>query len=133
MEKRKRILLVEDNPLSYRHIINPLRERYEVTIAFSLREAERLLMFKVYDLLIVDMMMPTAQFNEFQEFHAGLVFYDTYIRIKFPEMPTIIWSVINDGFEDYKNKKRDLGENVDSLYFCNKEDLLEKVDSILNK
>lgn len=132
MEMRKRVLLVEDNPLYYRHIVDPLHERYEVTEVSSLREAEWFLTYKVYDLLIVDMMMQTAKFNEFQEFHAGLVFYDTYVRIKFPKMPTIIWSVINDGFDDYKNQKQSLGENVDSLYFCNKEDLLDEVDRILN-
>lgn len=132
MEKFKDILLIDDRPSTYQNFIDALQERYNVVIALSLKGAKRQLRYRKFDLAIVDMMMPTNGFDDIDDFHAGLMFYDSIIRNNYPEMPTIIWSVINEVTE-YKDKKQKLGQQIDNLYYCNKErvsNLLSVIDSI---
>ncbi len=135
MEDKKSILLIDDNPEYYDEIIQSLKELYNVVVVLSLKSAERLLYYRSFDLAIVDMMMSARGYENFEEFRAGLMFYDSVIRAKHPKMPTIIWSVI-DEVEEYKNKKLELGENVDNLYYCYKDwgsKMFETIESILNQ
>lgn len=132
MEKLKDILLIDDRPSIYQNFIDELQKLYNVVVALSLRGAQRQLRYRKFDLAIVDMMMPANGFKNINDFHAGLMFYDSVIRSNYPEMPTIIWSVI-DEVTEYKDKKQKLGQQIDNLYYCNKErvsNLLSVINSI---
>lgn len=134
MDKQKDILLIDDRPLVYNNFIVALEKRYNVVISKTLKGAQRQLLYRSFDLAIVDMMMPANEFENFNDFHAGLMFYDNVIRSNYPAMPTIIWSVI-DEVTEYKDNKQQLGEQVENLYYCNKERvniLMTLVDSILS-
>lgn len=135
MKNRKDILLIDDNPETCTEIIDSLKERYNVIVLMSLTSANRILNIRPFDLAIIDVMMQTGISAGINEFQTGLMFYDSYIKTKYPDMPIIFLSYLSES-EVHRNAKTILGDSADKLHYCNKfadSDLLNKVDNILNQ
>ncbi|TRZ44337.1 response regulator transcription factor [Robertkochia solimangrovi] len=83
---KKRILVVEDNPMIVKSLEFKLtRDGYNVTVAVDGREGLRLLEKEAFELVITDLMLPFVTGNELIE----------HIRKNNPELPVIVLSTSN--------------------------------------
>lgn len=97
------ILLVDDNPRDNSGYINELKRRHNVDVAIRISSAKRLLENKRYDLIVLDVMMPTQGLATHSEMTTGYVFYNE-IMISKPDLKTrvLFWSNLNkDSFDEF--------------------------------
>lgn len=135
MEKKKKILIIDDNPLIVEDFLFPLREDYDILVNCSVKHSSRLLELNHYDLIILDIMMP-ASFVTKNEYTAGFDYYSFYLRTNHPEIKVVFWSGLTyDTFIHYFADKGKIPANV---YFLQKKywdinHLKEFVDFIFSK
>lgn len=136
MEKKKKILIIEDNPQCCEDHINVLKQKYDVSVTFSIYSAVRHLKLYYFDLVIVDIMMPTYGLDYKNEYTAGLDFYYLHIRLNYPSMKVLAWSAASSLFYSYIEGKGGEKE-FPNLYFVEKnffslEEFKTKVEQILS-
>lgn len=76
----KNILIIDDNPLNGEDYIAPLKEIYTVTVNVSLKDSYRRIQMNHYDLIVIDIMMPTQWLKNRDELKTGLYFYVEKLR-----------------------------------------------------
>lgn len=125
---KKSILIIDDNPLNCEDYIAPLRERYNVTTCMSLLDADRKIWLHQYDVIVIDIMMPTLGVSTKDELKTGLFFYMEQLKPK-SSMTTryLFWSSLSkDTFDDFFQEEKP--NNVD---FVHKEP--KNINHLLNK
>ena len=76
----KKILLLDDNPRNNSRYIKALEKEYDVTVALKMLSALRLLKTRIWDVVVIDVMMPTQILKEDNEMLAGFAFYEQEVR-----------------------------------------------------
>ena len=105
---KKKILLIDENVLDYENDINVLKTEYDVEAIGYIDTASYLLLEKKikYDLIVLDIMMPTFGLFDLKEtsdgLKTGLVFYEK--KLKKLDLPVLFWSW-NTAFEEEINAK----------------------------
>ena len=74
----RKVLILDDNPRNNARYIDELKKEYEVTVAFKMIIALRLLKKKIWDAVVIDVMMPTQILKSDNEMKAGFSFYDHF-------------------------------------------------------
>ena len=128
----KRILVIDDNPLNNKVYTDPLDKKYRVDIVMSLIAVKRKLQINEYDLLVIDIMMPTQKYGGDNEIITGFYFYTHTLKERYPNTPILFWSNLpSETFEDYFQI-----EKPHNVFFIQKtkenyNHLLEKVNQLL--
>ena len=103
----KKILIIDDNPINNAKYIDVLKSSYDVTVAIWMRSALRLLKSKKWDVVVIDVMMPTQILVTDDEMKAGFAFYDSEIKKLNISSKIIFWSRLSDSvFDPNKYPKR---------------------------
>lgn len=127
----KKILLIDDNPMNNNGYIQPLKQKYDVVVVMSIIAAKRKLCFHKFDLIIIDIMMPTPGVQCTDELSTGLYFYSEEIQPKFPKTPVLFWSNLNhEKYDNYFNRQSPSNVNFLHKNYENEKHLLEKVTEI---
>lgn len=129
---KKRIFLIDDNIRSLDNAVQALESVYNVDKCQSNIKAKRLLSSVRYDLLIIDVMMPTMGLANNDEFRAGYNLFLEYAQENQKGVPVIFWT--NASEESFQSVKS-LFQDINNIHFLQKSDedneLLEKVNQIL--
>lgn len=132
--KKRNIIIIDDNPLNGEDYIEPLREKYNVTVNISLKDSYRRIQIHHYDLIVIDIMMPTQWLRNKDELKTGLYFYTEKLKEldKENNLRYLFWSNLtedtyNDFFKDEKPA------NIDFIHkeLRNTRHLYEKVVSMI--
>jgi PleD family two-component response regulator len=105
----KKILLIDENVLDYKNDIDVLESEYKVEAVGFIDTARYLLKRNKYDLIVLDIMMPTlGLFDSHLEETAdglktGLVYYE--YELKQLDTPVLFWSWNTDFKEESKEKE----------------------------
>lgn len=131
---RKRIIIIDDNPENCEDYVAPLKGKYEVSISMSLRDAIRKIKMFDYDLIIIDIMMPTNGIKKKDELKTGLFFYEEYLKPleKEKELHILFWSNLSQRtYDDFFGECKP--NNVDFAHKerRNKNHLLEKINELI--
>jgi CheY-like chemotaxis protein len=92
----KKILLLDDNTIACERSIRQLERKYEVCRCKEILIAARRLKIIKFDLLIIDLMMPTKGLNTTDEFNAGFAFYNQYVNNDRKGIPVIFWTNLSN-------------------------------------
>jgi len=132
----KSILLIDDNPLDNSSYIDALKKHYKVVVALRLTSAERLIKTHHYDMIIIDVMMPTQRLKSYNECTTGFDFYSERVLPILNNLDTkpliLFWSRFSrTSFDEY------FGENKpDNVFFLqknyDKNHLLNGIELLLN-
>ena len=76
----RKVLIIDDNPINNAKYIDVLKRDYDVSIAIWMRSALRLLKNSNWDIIVIDVMMPTQILSSDNEMRAGFEFYDSEIK-----------------------------------------------------
>lgn len=134
---KKSIIIIDDNPLNCEDFIAPLREHYNTTVCMSIRDAERKISLHRYDLIVIDIMMPTSDLLIKDDLRTGLIFYEERLKPLEKERPLLrflFWSNLSkNSYEEFFAKYKPKPSNVDFLHKepRNKNHLLEKVNELI--
>lgn len=124
----KRILIIDDNPENNRIFIRQLERKYDVNVAMFLTSARRMLNMQNYDLIVLDVMMPTQGLENTDEMNTGFRFFIDFVSAK--NIKTLFWTRLSD--ECYNQIIKD---NYDFTCFCQKSSdenhLLAAVEKII--
>lgn len=98
MAKKKKILIIDDNPRIYDNFINVLREEYDISVSDNLISATRQFEMFHFDLVIIDIMMSPhgLGLKTTNAYHTGLNFYHNYIRLQYPDLIVVFWSALSN-------------------------------------
>lgn len=134
----KKILIIDDNPQNIQNFIDKVSDckKYYVETVMSLSDAERSIIMNHYDLIVIDIMMPTQTIRNRDELETGLIFYKKKVEPIIDALKTkiLFWSnlreeVYNEFFpEGIPCNTHFLHKN---LY--NENHLVEKIKSILSE
>lgn len=91
MAKKKKILIIEDNPRIYDEFFTSLKQKYDISVSNSLESAYRMLGIYHFDLTILDVMLKPIN-PSVNYYRAGFEFYFSHIKLKYPLMRVIFWS-----------------------------------------
>ena len=133
---KKNILIIDDNPHHYDDFILPVEEQYDVTVCMSLRDAERKILSYHYDLIVIDIMMPTIGVSTNDELKTGLYFYKEKLKPLEKERPLLrflFWSNLSQNtFDDFFHE--DKPSNVGFVHKepRNMNHLLEAINNFLD-
>lgn len=98
----KKVLVIDDNPVDNSGYTKELSKYYDVTVVKDLVPAERLIRNNKYDVIVIDVMMPTQYLNTTNELVTGFVFYEQIISKQNVNCPIIFWSrLYKDSYDDY--------------------------------
>ena len=129
---KKRIFLIDDNMRSLDNAVQALESIYTVDKCQSNIKAKRLLTAVHYDLLIIDVMMPTMGLSNDDEFRAGYNLFFEFAQDRQKGVPVIFWT--NASEESFQGVKQKFS-NIDNVHFLQKSDddneLLKIVNQIL--
>ena len=124
----KSILIIDDNPRNNSGYINELEKHYNVDVAMRFVAAERLLKSRHYDIIVIDVMMPTQRLeNHHDERTSGFHFYRDSVRpiLKDRKPIIIFWSLFyDDCFDKFFGDQK-----PDNVFFLHKD---SEDDSLLN-
>ncbi|MDR1202461.1 MAG: hypothetical protein LBL58_12670 [Tannerellaceae bacterium] len=102
---KKRILVIDENIKDYTNYIDALRTEYDVDDCGYIGTARYKLHKNNYDLIILDIMMPTLGLFPLEEttygLRTGLVYYEKELILR----PVLFWSLNSDFEKEIKNKK----------------------------
>lgn len=131
----KAVLIIDDNPRDNSGYIDALKKIYNVDVAMRLVSAERLIQYRHYDIIIIDIMMPTQYLKSHSELTTGFVFYSERLLPILNDLDTkplvLFWSRLRrTSFDEY------FGDNKpDNVFFLQKNDdidhLLKKIKLLL--
>lgn len=105
---KKRILILDDNPINNRKYIDPLKEKFQVDVTLRMKSATRLIKTKEYDVIVIDIMMPSQFLKDNNEMMAGFNYYDEEIKKLGINSQIIFWSRLTESCFDktkYSNDK----------------------------
>lgn len=88
----KKILVLDDNPQNNSIYIDPLRLFYQVDVAMALSSAERMMKNRNYDLIVIDVMMPTQNLSIDDDLSTGFEFYKRKVKPLYPNLEVLFWS-----------------------------------------
>lgn len=125
----KKILLIDDNPLLNKASIDRLKQHFEVDDVMYLRVASKSLRQSKYDLLIIDVMMPTQNLEIEKEMETGFEYYSKVVKPMKLNIPVVFWSRLSeDSFKSYFHNNRE-----DNISFLSKsrgiEALIDEIKS----
>lgn len=124
----KRILIIDDNPENNRIFIRQLERKYDVNVAMFLTSARRMLNMQNYDLVVLDIMMPTQGLKNTDEMNTGFRFFIDFVSKK--NIKTLFWTRLSD-----ENYNQIIKDNYDFTRFCQKSSdenhLLAAVEKII--
>lgn len=113
----KNILIIDDNPLNVEDYIEPLKEKYTVTVNVSLKDSYRRIQMNHFDIIVIDIMMPTQWLKNRDELKTGLFFYIEKLREldKKNKRRYLFWSnLTQDTYDEFfKDGKPD---NIDFVH-----------------
>lgn len=89
---KKKILIIDDNPLNNEKYFQPVREVCDVVIEMTIDGAEYDLSNFHYDLVVIDIMMPIQGIKANNELSTGLFFYRQRVEDHYPELKVLFWS-----------------------------------------
>lgn len=130
----KNILIIDDNPLNVKDYIEPLKEKYAVTVNVSLKDSYRRIQMNHFDIIVIDIMMPTQWLKNRDELKTGLFFYIEKLREldKNNKRRYLFWSnLTQDTYDEFfKDTKPD---NIDFVHkeLRNIHHLYDKVVSMI--
>lgn len=102
----KKVLIIDDNPDNNNKYIREVEKKYNTVIVSNMRSAIRLLNSNSYDVVVIDVMMPTQILNTHNEMTAGFDFYDTCMKGTGLKSKIIFWSRLTNSCFD-RNKYND--------------------------
>lgn len=76
----KKVLIIDDNPINNSKYIDELKKVYDVTVALRMLSAIRLLKKSTWDVVVIDVMMPTQILSTNNEMKAGFDFYEQEVK-----------------------------------------------------
>lgn len=128
----KTILVIDDNPLNNLAYIEPVESICEVKVTMSFATAYRRIMMYHYDLVVIDIMMPTQNLATHDELSAGLHFYTEKLQGENITSKILFWSNLSQ--ETFNNYFQ--GSIPPNVYFQHKEldnenHLLAKVKELI--
>lgn len=131
---KKNVLIIDDNPLNGEDYVYPLEEDYNVIFTMSINEAERKIELYKFDLIVIDIMMPTQGLKKKDELKTGLYFYYERLRLlkNLDQLHFLFWSnLTQDTFDEFFKDAKP--KNVDFVHksMRNPNHLYEKVHSII--
>ena len=100
----KKVLILDDNPLNNSKYIEKVEQNYHVDKALKLVSAKRLIQSRDYDFIVIDVMMPTENYNIDDETTTGFVFYQTEVKgkVKNEHAQIVFWSRLEkDAFDEF--------------------------------
>ena len=102
----KRILLLDDNIDACQSTVHVLEQNYDVVKCRDVITAKRRISIDRFDLMIIDLMMPTKGLSNSDEFSAGINFYDEFVKDVYT-CPVLFWTNLSDtSFKAYKDKNQ---------------------------
>lgn len=128
MLAKKKVLLLDDNMSVTEESIAALAKEYDVERCKEIGIAShRMKVFQI-DLFVIDLMMPPKGLTVKDEFNAGFLFYDQYVKEKYPQTPVLFWTNLNNSsYMQYMEKNK----NKTWLYYLQKsEDSQELVNEV---
>lgn len=126
----KRILIIDDNPDNNEDYIMPVCKKYSVEVVMFLRSAERKLMHTHYDLIVIDIMMPSQNLKNSDEMRTGLSFYEEFILKNSISSKILFWSRLpEEVFKDYTKNKKGMLDFVQKT--SDTDHLLRKVETLI--
>lgn len=128
----KKVLIIDDNPINNGKYISEVKKGYDTDTVLAMRSAIRMLESRTYDVVVIDVMMPTQILNTHNEMTAGFDFYETQIKNLCGNSKVIFWSRLTDSCFD-RNKYND----TNKYSFVQKSDasdhLLKEINRILQQ
>ena len=91
----KKVLIIDDNPINNSKYIEELKKCYDVTVALRMLSAIRLLKKSRWDVVVIDVMMPTQILSTYNEMNAGFDFYDQKVKNLHLSSKIVFWSRLN--------------------------------------
>ena len=105
MLAKKRILLLDDNMSVTEESIDTLASEYNVERCKEIAIAAHRMKVYKFDLFVIDLMMPPKHLNVKDEFNAGFLFYEQYVKEPYPNTPILFWTNLNDtSYTDFMSK-----------------------------
>lgn len=109
---KKSIFLLDDNVMALDQTVEALKKEFQVTSCREILSAKRRLSLYKYDLIIIDLMMPTRGLANDDEIRAGLSFYEEYVAIQQKGVPVLFWtSLTKESFDSFLEGKKNEGLN----------------------
>ena len=124
----KKILIIDDNPINNAKYIDVLKRDYDVSIAIWMRSALRLLKNSNWDIIVIDVMMPTQILSSDNEMRAGFEFYDSEIKKLNLSSKIIFWSRLTDSCFDQNKYPKSNG-----FYFVHKSEDANHLKIVIDK
>lgn len=127
----KKILWIEDSTYPLQSLVKPLEERgYRISYATTEKDALDALLYDVFDLILLDIILPTgSDSGDFYEY-VGVRLADEIINVRKISTPIIVISVVNN--PDVINKLENLGiDNILQKGYILPSRLVKVVEDIL--
>lgn len=125
---KKKILIIDDNPLNNAKYIDALKGDYDVSVAIWMRSALRMLKNSHWDVIVIDVMMPTQILASDDEMKAGFDFYDSEVKDLMLDSKIVFWSRLTDVSFDPKKYPQDEG-----FYFVHKSENADHLKLVIDK
>ncbi len=102
---KKKVLLLDDNMSVTEESIDALASEYNVERCKEIAIAAHRMRVYEFDLFVIDLMMPPKDLHVKDEFNAGFLFYEQYVKESFPNTPILFWTNLNDtSYNDFMSK-----------------------------
>lgn len=102
MLTKKKVLLLDDNMSVTEESIEALARVYDVERCKEIGIAAHRMKVYHIDLFVIDLMMPPKGLKVKDEFKAGFLFYDQYVKDDYPQTPVLFWTNLNDSsYQDF--------------------------------
>lgn len=124
----KKILIIDDNPINNAKYIDALKLSYDVYVAIWMRSALRLLKSRKWDVVVIDVMMPTQILSTDNEMKDGFAFYDAEVKKLKLSSKIIFWSRLSDNVFDPKKYPESRG-----FCFVHKSEDADHLKKIIDK
>ena len=93
---RKKVLVLDDNPHNSHSYLEAVQSHFDVSVAYKIVTALRLIRERYYDYIVIDVMMPsqgmTSKYELTYELTTGFEFYRDYIMPLNLDSKVIFWS-----------------------------------------
>ena len=124
----KKVLIIDDNPINNAKYIDALKVSYDVSVAIWMRSALRLLKSKKWDVVVIDVMMPTQILKTDDEMKAGFAFYDAEIKRLDLNSKITFWSRLSGNVFDSNKYPKSNG-----FYFVHKSEDANHLKKVIDK
>lgn len=123
----KKIFILDDNALVLESIAPKLDRFFEVTYCRDILSAKRRIRLGKFDLIVLDLMMPTRGLDDKDEFKAGFSFYDEVVKEMNLQTPVLFWTNLsNSSFNDFITRNN----SAKNMYYLQKDN---NTDTLVGK